>query len=101
MFNDLQIVRVIFVLLLTLSGLFLKPFGLGPLFGALAGLVFGLGVVFFEIRLKQVSLKRLIGAAIGAVLGIFGAYLMSLVIGGALRGSPRRCLLCSLESSFS
>lgn len=88
MFNDLQIVRVIFVLLLTLSGLFLKPFGLGPLFGALAGLVFGLGVVFFEIRLKQVSLKRLIGAAIGSVLGIFGAYLMSLVIGGALRGSP-------------
>ncbi len=88
MFNDLQIVRVIFVLLLTLSGLFLKPFGLGPLFGALAGLVFGLGVVFFEIRLKQVSLKRLIGAAIGSVLGILGAYLMSLVIGGALRGNP-------------
>ncbi len=87
MFNDLQILRGIFVLLLTLAGLFLRPFGLGPVWGSLAGFVFGLGVVVFEIRLKQVSLKRLIGAAIGSVLGILGAFLMSLVLGGALRGS--------------
>jgi len=38
----------------------------------------------FEIRLEQVSLKRLIGAAFGSVLGIIGAYLMSLVIREAL-----------------
>src|SRR5262245_2839648 len=33
------------------------------------------------MRVRQVSMKRLIGAAFGSVLGILGAYLMSLVIG--------------------
>ena len=40
----------------------------------------GSRIVLFEWRLRRVSLKRLIGAAIGSVLGIFGAYLFSLVI---------------------
>ena len=38
---------------------------------AVGGLILGGGIIFFEIRLEQVSLKRLIGAAFGAVLGIF------------------------------
>jgi uncharacterized protein YacL len=33
--------------------------------------------VFFEIRLEQASLKRLIGAAVGSILGILGALMMS------------------------
>ena len=48
------------------------------------GAVVGLGVVVFEIRIKEVSLKRLIGAAFGSVLGILGAYLISLVLGHAM-----------------
>ena len=32
---------------------------------------------------KEISLKRLIGAAFGSVLGIVGAFLMSLVLGKA------------------
>jgi len=87
MLNDLRVVRFFFVLLLIAAGFFLKPFGLAGHWGALFGLAFGIGVVYFEARLKQVSLKRLIGAAIGSVLGILGAYLMSLVIGSALRES--------------
>ncbi len=47
----------------------------------------GAGVVIFEIRLKQVSLKQLIGAAFGSVLGILGAYLISLVLGRAMPNS--------------
>src|SRR6185436_10212203 len=35
------------------------------------------------IRLERVSLKRLIGAAVGSILGIIGAYLMSLVLARA------------------
>ena len=33
------------------------------------------------MRLERVSLKRLIGSAVGSILGIFGAFLMSLVLG--------------------
>jgi uncharacterized protein YacL len=43
--------------------------------------------VIFELRIKEVSLKRLIGAAFGSVLGIFGAYLISLVLRNAMPDS--------------
>ena len=54
--------------------------GLGALAGCRGRSPFGVAVVLFEIRLRQVSLKRLIGAVIGSILGIIGAYLFSLVI---------------------
>ncbi len=43
-------------------------------------MLLGVAVILFEVRLRQVSLKRLIGAVIGSILGIIGAYLFSLVI---------------------
>jgi uncharacterized protein YacL len=51
---------------------------------AAVGVLFGGCIIFFEIRLERVSLKRLIGAAVGSVLGIFGAFLMSLVLKNAI-----------------
>jgi len=80
MFNDLLLIRILFALIVGAAGYFLQPFGLNGPLGAVIGVVLGVAIVFFEIRLKQVSLKRLIGAAIGSVLGILGAYLMSLVL---------------------
>jgi hypothetical protein len=77
---DLLLIRVLFVLVTALSCYELKPLGLSPIPAAGVGVVFGLAVVLFEIRLRQVSLKRLIGAVIGSILGIIGAYLFSLVI---------------------
>src|SRR5437660_4085941 len=50
-----------------------------------AGLGIGVAVVLFEMRLRIVSLKRLIGAAIGSILGILGAYLFSLVIKSSIK----------------
>jgi len=47
---------------------------------AAGGLIVGAAIILFELRVEKVSLKRLIGAAFGSVLGIFGAYLMSLVL---------------------
>jgi uncharacterized protein YacL len=82
--NDLLLIRILFALLLTIASYFLKPFGLGGPLSAVAGLVLSLGIIWFEVRVKEVSLKRLIGAAIGSVLGIVGAYLVSLVLGLAL-----------------
>ena len=82
--NDLLIVRAFFLALIAVAAFFLKPFQLAPPVAAGAGFLLGVAIVLFEIRLKQVSLKRLIGAAIGSVLGILGAFLISLVLERAL-----------------
>ena len=58
-----------------------RPFLLPPLFAALLGAVLGVAIVLFEMRLRRVSLKRLLGAALGSILGILGAYLITLVLG--------------------
>ncbi len=81
---DLVFIRVIFVLLSAVCGYELQPLGLSSWPAAGVGVLFGAAVVLFEIRLRQVSLKRLIGAVIGSILGIVGAYLFSLVIKSSL-----------------
>ena len=80
------VIRILFVLLLILAAYFLHPFGLSGPLAAAVGLVLGVSIVFFEIQVKEISLKRLIGAAAGSVLGILGAFLMSLVLGSAMQG---------------
>ena len=80
---DLVIVRLVFIIVLGTCAFFLKPFQADGWTSATAGLALGGAIILFEIRLKKVSLRRLIGAAFGSVLGIFGAFLMSLVIGRA------------------
>ncbi|BDC53100.1 putative PIN and TRAM-domain containing protein YacL [Bryobacterales bacterium F-183] len=82
--NEFLILRVSFAVLVAAAGFFLRPFDLSSLAGAGIGLTLGAVILAFEYRIKQVSLKRLIGAAFGSVLGILGAYLISLVIGPAL-----------------
>jgi uncharacterized protein YacL len=81
--SDLLIVRAIFILVLATAAYLLHPFGLPREISAVGGLILGGCIIFFEIRLERVSLKRLIGAAAGSVLGIFGAFLMSLVLSQA------------------
>ncbi len=85
--NDLLVIRILFIAVLGCAAFFLKPFNLTGPIAAAVGAAAGLGVVVFEIRVKQVSLTRLIGAAIGSVLGIFGAFLISLVLGRAIPGN--------------
>ena len=77
---DLIIIRLVFVLIVCVACYVLEPFGLTRPVDAVVGIAVGVAVVLFEMRLRLVSLKRLIGAAIGSVLGILGAYLFSLVI---------------------
>jgi len=77
---DLWIIRIIFIAIVAIISYVLKPFGLNAESSAGVGVAFGIGSVIFEQRLRAASLKRLIGAAIGSILGIIGAYLISLVI---------------------
>ena len=85
---DLLVIRVLFVSILAVAGYYLRPFQLSAPAASACAVTLGLAIVFFEIRLREVTLKRLIGAAFGSVLGILGAYLMSLVLDRALPGSP-------------
>ena len=85
---DLIFVRAFFVLILSLCAFLLHPAQVSPWVSTLGGLVLGGGIIYFEIRLEKVSLTRLIGAAVGSILGIAGAFLMSLVVEKALPGQP-------------
>ena len=62
----------------------MKPFQLAEGYAAAAGLVFGIAIVLFEIQVRKTTLKRLFGAAFGSLLGIIGAYLISLILDRAL-----------------
>jgi uncharacterized protein YacL len=78
-FWDMLAFRVVFTAACTAAGYHFRPFSVSKETGALAGFVSAIFIIFFEVRLQRASLRRLIGAAVGAILGILGAYLTSLI----------------------
>jgi len=90
---DLILVRLIFIVFVAITCYLIRPFGLNTQLDAAVGVVLGLAIVIFEWRLIRISLKRLIGAAIGSILGIFGAYLFALVIKNSLQDGATRNFL--------
>ncbi len=76
----LWVVRVLFTAAFTAATFFLRPFDLSAYAALVLGIVFSIGIIIFEISVRQSSLKTLIGAAIGSILGILGATLISLII---------------------
>ncbi|MGB7174429.1 MAG: PIN domain-containing protein [Candidatus Acidiferrales bacterium] len=79
-FWDMLAIRLIFTVVCVAAGYHFRPFSLSSLFGSIVGLAFAIAVIFFELRLRRASLRRLIGAVIGSILGILGAYLTTLVL---------------------
>jgi uncharacterized protein YacL len=91
---DVIIIRGLFILLLALCGYFLNPLArstqLTELFGeslkakqvlsGAFGVVVALMIIGFEIRARKASLKTLIGAGLGSIGGIIGAYLIGMLI---------------------
>jgi uncharacterized protein YacL len=90
---DLVFARLFFVALLSGVCYFLNPFGLTGPMGALAGAGAAGAVIVFELRVRALSLKRLIGAVVGSVLGIFGAALFCLVLRSAPLASSTSAVL--------
>src|SRR5881396_895814 len=74
---DIVIVRLIFAITLTLVAYFIQPFGFSGPYTIVLGLASAIGIIYFEHRLKRATLKRLIGAAVGSIMGIIGASLIS------------------------
>jgi len=87
---DILIARIAFVALLALLGFVLDPFGGTQRFGfdastnrllsSVLGTLIALLIIGFEMRVRQASLKTLIGAAVGSILGITGAFLIGVLI---------------------
>jgi len=91
---DLVLIRLLFIIFVAITCYLIEPFGLpSKLDAAAVGGLFGCIIVIFEWRLRMMSLKRLIGAAIGSVLGIFGAYLFAIVIRNSLPAGPTQSFL--------
>src|SRR6202167_3493138 len=79
-FWDMLGIRIVFMAVCIAAGFHFRPFSVTPVSGAATGLLCGLAVILFELRLRHASLRRLIGAAIGSILGLLGAYLTSLIL---------------------
>jgi len=77
---DHFLVRTVFGAACVIAGYHFRPFGLQSWSAALVGLMFALAVFVFEVRLQRVSLRRLIGGAVGSILGILGAHVMGLIL---------------------
>jgi len=90
---DIVFIRLLFVIVVGVVCFLIRPFNLPSNLAAVVGLLIGAGIIVFEWRLRAMSLKRLIGAAIGSVLGIFGAYLFALVIRNSISPSPTQSFL--------
>ncbi len=91
---DIVLIRLLFIVIVGIICYLIHPFSLLPKnLDAVVGLLVGTAIVVFEWRLRAMSLKRLIGAAIGSVLGIVGAYLFALVIRNSISASPIQSFL--------
>src|SRR6266404_803889 len=77
---DHFLVRMIFAVACVAAGYHFHPFDLSKWVAAGVGLAFSISVFLFEVRLQRASMRRLIGAAVGSILGILGAYLMGLIL---------------------
>jgi hypothetical protein len=73
---DIIVIRAVFTVILVTAGYLIRPIpALGgkwylsaQAISAAAGLLIALGIIFFELRTRQATLKTLIGAAIGSTL---------------------------------
>src|SRR4026208_2152801 len=80
MHADVVVIRLIFTAILVIAGYKLAPVRDGPWFSAGMGALIALCIIVFELRIRRATLKTLIGAAAGSILGIIGAYLIGSLI---------------------
>lgn len=77
---DLWIIRALLFAAILLSGYYVRPFGSNLYLTFSFSAVLAFVILLAEMRIRRLSLKTLLGAAIGSILGIIGASLISIVI---------------------
>src|SRR5256884_4015746 len=77
---DVVLIRFVFTGILLAAGYVLHPTPGHRLISTGAAGLIAIAIIFFEMRIRRSSLKTLIGAAVGSILGIVGAYLIGSLI---------------------
>jgi uncharacterized protein YacL len=114
--TNVILIRLVFTAILVTSGYVLHPVsgqwlvstGLvsDPFASKLVSAVVAAGIacaiIFFEVRIRRASLKTLIGAAVGSILGIIGAYLIGSLISNqeSLAVAPEMKTFLTLSLTF-
>jgi uncharacterized protein YacL len=95
---DVLIIRAVFILFVMAAGYFLRPIPQNRLYSMFVATVVAAAIIFFETRVRRATLKSLIGAAVGSVLGIMGASMIGFLIAQqeALPKEPRAYITFSL-----
>jgi uncharacterized protein YacL len=88
--TDVIVIRIGFIVLLVIAGFLLNPLAQSKhlsageterrLLSGIVAAVIAAAIILFEMRVRRAGLKTLIGAAIGSILGITGAFLIGLLI---------------------
>src|SRR5713226_3539387 len=90
---DFWVVRTFLIVCTGAVSYTLGPFGLRGLPAAGVGFLIALVVLLAELRLRRAALSGLLGGAFGAVLGVFAALLVTLVISRTDEPEPTKSFL--------
>ncbi len=80
MHADVVIIRLVFTAILVASGYVLRPIARDRWISAGVGALIAICIILFELRIRRATLKTLIGAAVGSIMGIIGAFLIGSLI---------------------
>lgn len=80
MHGDVVIIRLVFTAILVAAGYVLRPVNSDPWISAGVGALIAICIILFELRIRRATLKTLIGAAVGSIMGIVGAFLIGSLI---------------------
>lgn len=93
---NLWLVRAALLVSLAAAGYALGPFGLRGVAAAVAGLLLALAALLAEVRLRSAELIRLLGGALGGMVGIFAALLVTVVIARTAEAESTKSFLAFL-----
>jgi uncharacterized protein YacL len=80
----------------------LRPFHLGGVTSAGVGVLTAGAILLLELRLRWAAMSGLLGGAFGAVLGIFAAVLVTLIISRTAEPEPAKSFLeCAVLVAFA
>jgi uncharacterized protein YacL len=100
MHADVVVIRLLFAAILISAGYVLKPVADNPWLSAGAGALIAICIILFELRIRRATLKTLIGAAVGSILGILGAYLIGSLISRQESIDPETKTFLTLALTF-